>query len=157
MDIEYQGGNESLALCYALKKAGYQPEALKDPEAWNKKFEIPAENGTPINPEDTLEVMDEKNKGWFWQKHPIYGWYPDPGRRALCDEIRKLIGNDAFDAKYGVDDKDNNKFVHQTNTHEGWIAEWIKTKAETSTTPNDIPDTVAPGTGSSEESLSPEV
>lgn len=67
--------NETYQLCFALKDAGYQSEAATDPQKWN----------------DSL-TDEQKNKGYLWTEHPTLGWYPNPGRVALQEEIEKLTG-----------------------------------------------------------------
>jgi hypothetical protein len=133
--------DETLALCFQLKNAGYQPEAAVDPEAWNIQ----------------IESWPNVNDGYRWEHHPTKGWYPNAGRKALMAEIVKIIGQENFDAAYGTHEN-----VHQDREHEAWMAEWLNAKktsvkADNTTTENDQSNQVAPGVGSSEESPSAEV
>lgn len=106
--------NETLKLCLALRDAGYQPEAKADPEAWNAKYEV--------LDTDEQALVDEKNKGWRWEKHPVEGWYPNPGRLALADEIEKLIGKELFAERYGT--------AQQAKSlgHEALMQKWLDEK-----------------------------
>jgi hypothetical protein len=78
--------NPTLELCIKLLDAGYQAEAKADPEAWNKKVDDMPE--------------EEKMEGYYWERHPSMGWYPNPGRMALAKAIKEMIGDEAFEKKY---------------------------------------------------------
>jgi len=92
--------NETYRLCFALKESGYQAEAAADPAKWN---------------EEQQAMGDEHfNKGYGWTEHPTLGWYPNPGRKALKEEIVKL--NPLLE---GVD-----------GSHEELMQVWLNEKAK---------------------------
>jgi hypothetical protein len=93
-DIIYP--SETHRLCFALKDAGYQTEAATDPEKWNAGL-----------------TDDQYAKGYLWAEHPTLGWYPNPGRRALAEEIEKKTG-EAVDYK--------------SMSHEGLMQMWLDAK-----------------------------
>lgn len=97
---------DTLKLCLQLRDAGYQAEAKADPIAWNAKVDAMPE--------------EENMEGYYWVEHPTEGWYPNPGRMALARSIREMIGNEAFEKKYGT--------VEQAKGlgHEGLMAAWLK-------------------------------
>jgi len=98
--------NATFELCFALLDAGYQKEVAADPEAWNASLS-----------------QEQLVKGYLWHKHPEYGWFPDPGREALIEEIVKLIGEDQFVKSYGPV-----KEAERIFSHEEWMKEWLRHK-----------------------------
>lgn len=98
--------NETFELCFALLDAGYQSDVVTDPKAWN----------------DSL-TQEQLVKGYLWHEHSEYGWFPDPGREALIEEIVKLVGEEKFMAQYG-----SIEAAEKTLSHEQWMREWLHQK-----------------------------
>ena len=83
-------------LCFALKDAGYQSEAVADPKAWNESL-----------------TNEQYLKGYTRAEDPNLGWYPNPGRQALAEEIEKL----------GVEKPNYKSF-----SHEDLMQQWLTAK-----------------------------
>ncbi len=99
--------NETLQLCLELKSLGYQSDALQDVEGWNEKHK---------------DNMD----GYLWVQTADGEWYPNPGRKALVSEIKKLLG-DAFEEKFL---KGRSEETAHQDSHENLMRQWIKFKKE---------------------------
>ncbi|MCL4399704.1 hypothetical protein M1506_00295 [Patescibacteria group bacterium] len=97
--------NETLQLCLELKSLGYQAEALKDVEGWNEAHK---------------DIPD----GYMWAETADGEWYPNPGRKALVAEIKKLLG-DKFEEEFL---KGRSEDVAYQDSHENLMRQWIKFK-----------------------------
>lgn len=108
--------DETFSLMYQMRDLHAWP-GHEDPKAWNL-------------------TLKEPNEGYYWDWKDDIEPYPNPGRRALVIEIKKIIGDEEFEKKYGQGR--DPKFIHQNYSHEGWMKIWISVVKEKQKIKEDI-------------------